>query len=112
MSGRSRSPSGRQHWGARVHGTRYAIDLLADEEPLSLAPLPATSTDVSPLRPASTTEPRDVNRDNAYLLREIRALWSRVRELEDDNRAIVMDIEWLVGFANTAQRRFRVVRRQ
>jgi hypothetical protein len=53
-----------------------------------------------------------VNRDNAYLLREIRALWSRVRELEDDNRAIVMDIEWLVGFANTAQRRFRVVRRQ
>jgi len=109
MSGRSRSPDGRRHWGARVHGTRYAIDLLEGKEPLSPAPLPATSTDANPLRPA---EPTDVNVDNAYLLREIRALWSRVRELEDDNRAIAMDIEWLVGFANAAQRRFRIVRRR
>ncbi len=100
--------------GTRVHGA-----LVSNEgQPKTEEPPDGSSEPPSRLRPprpesgaalrspqaptSASAAPADSTVDSAYLLREVRALWTRLRSLE-------RDIEMLVEFAETAQRRFRVM---
>ena len=63
----------------------------------------------------ASAAPVDSHVDSAYLLREVCALWGRLRNPEDDvdrlSRGIRLmndDLEMLVNCAETAQRQFRI----
>ena len=110
MTARSRSP--RRHWGVRVRGTCYAIDLIVEEGEESSGEAGALLRDAGcaapPGPPAAGTAA--ANSGNSGPMVEIKELWRRVRSLEDTIGSIADDIGALYEFAEIAQRRFRVVR--
>jgi hypothetical protein len=109
MAERSRSPTPRVG-GPRAHVSRHNIDVISGEEPPKVEEVSDSSVE-SPSRPcpwvpgaasasasavpveslssaaaptSATALPVDSEVDAAYLLREVRALWDRVRNLEED----------------------------
>ena len=106
MADRSRSPAHRCHWGARVRGARFSIDLLGEEEKESSS----LEANLGQARGAAMAGDGDAVNSGPML--EIRELWRRVRNLENDLEVIMTNVGELVEFAAIAQRRFRVIRPQ